>query len=46
MTTSKQCLDNQDSINKKFDELKKMLSGDIDLSIPNIISKTLESYLQ
>ena len=46
ITLAKQCLDNQNSINKKFDKLKKMISGDIDLSIPNIISKTLESYLQ
>ena len=43
---AKQCLENHNSINKKFDELKKIMSGDIDLSIPNIISKTLESYLQ
>ena len=43
---AKQCLENQNSINKKFDKLRKKLSGDIDLSTPNIISKTLESYLQ
>ena len=42
---AKNCLTNEAEINKKYKLLKGQLSGDIDLSIPNIIPDTIEKFL-
>jgi len=39
------CLNNKEELNKKYKILKDKLSGSIDLSIPNIIPDTIESFL-